>query len=180
MRPHPRAAALLLLLGLGSLACATAGSLREARGEGVTRFYRVDYDTLWNAVMESLRFNRLQVKESDPEERYVLAIRPGSHRGPGVREDEIAVSSDLGERVGVFVDSVAPGVWGVEVITKRRFALDITMEDWTVDVFQAIEWELPDSAAVEEPPPGAAPAGEEPPAGDGDSSRARGGPRPPR
>lgn len=141
-------------------ACASAGGLAGARGEGVTRYYEADFATLWKAIQASMSFNRLQVQEANRRERHVYAVRSGQRRGAGVREGDLAVSSDFGERVAVFVDSVAPGTWAVEVITGRRFALDLTYEDWTRDVFQALEWYLEDAAASggRIPPPGGEPA----------------------
>lgn len=159
---RPRLARLVLPCLAAALlggACASAGGLAGARGEGVTRYYATDFATLWKAIRASMSFNRLRVQEADRRERHVYAVRSGQRRGPGAREGELAVSSDFGERVAVFVDSVAPGTWAVEVITRRRFALDVTYEDWTRDVFQALEWYLADAGGSGDPvpPPGAEP-----------------------
>ena len=64
------------------------------------------------------------------------------------------MSADQGERIGIFVDSVAPGTWGVEVVPRRRFALDPSAQAWKRAVFLVIERELGEDARV----PGRTPA----------------------
>jgi len=144
-----------LLLASGLLACASTTSLFEDRGPGgagVIRHYRVPFESVWEAVQASVRFNGFEVVEASRVNGYVLARTPGTNQGPGVREDEMAVTADAGERVAIFVDSIAPDVSSVEVVSKRRFALDVTPRNWTRDVFQAIEWELPDDSRADSLP----------------------------
>ena len=65
----------------------------------------------------------------------------------------MSVSANQGERIGIFVDSVAAGTWGVEVVTRRRFALDPTAQDWKGAIFAALERELGDRVRVPGPGP---------------------------
>ena len=71
---------------------------------------------------------------------------------PGMAPDEsMAVSADQGERIGIFVEGAGPGVWAVEVVNRRRFALDPGTTDWTEDVFWVIEKRLGSDARLDGP-----------------------------
>lgn len=142
---------LLALLALG--ACATTGSLRDQRGEGLTRFYEAPFEAVWQAAHRAVEANGLRLDASDRSERFIAATHLPRGRSPGEPEESVAVSADQGERIGIFVDSVAPGTWSVEVVTRRRFALDPTAQDWDRAVFLALERELGEGARV----PGGAP-----------------------
>lgn len=137
--------ALLLLAG-----CASTASLLEHRGEGVTRFYEASFRDLWKAARTSIEANGLRLEEASEYHRYILAVHP-PERGPGAPEDAVAIQSDQGERIGVFVDSVGPGRWAVEVVTRRRFPLDPNRLSWAEDIFWVIEHELGAGTRVTEP-----------------------------
>lgn len=139
------AAALAALLL--ALACATASSLRDARGEGTTRFYEADFEVLWEAALRAVRANGLRLDERDAYDRYILATN-APQRGGGMDDERVVVDADQGERIAVFVDSVGPGKWGVEVVTKRAFALDPGKTEWAKDIFYVIERELGDEARL--------------------------------
>lgn len=155
MRRSPLTAA-ALLAAVGAMACATTQSLREARGDGVTRFYEAEFGALWEAALHAVEANGLRLDEKDDHERYIVASNP-PRRGGGMDEDRVVVDADQGERIAVFVDSVAPGKWGVEVVTRRTFALDPGKTSWAEDVFWVIERDLGDAARLEgdERPPAA-------------------------
>lgn len=149
-RSVPTTAAVALLAT--ALGCASTQNLRQSRGEGTTRYYEAPFERVWRAAVEAIEANGLRLDEADDHERFIAATHLPDRTGTG-REDEVAVTADQGERIGVFVDSVAAGVWGVEVVTKRRFALDPNRLGWAEDIFYVIEQRL-DGARVT-PPPGA-------------------------
>lgn len=132
--------------------CATTESLRQSRGQGTTRYYEAPFGQLWRAAVEAIEANGLQLDRADDYERFIAATHVPERTGTG-REEEVAVGADQGERIAVFVDSVAPNVWGVEIVTKRRFALDPNRLGWAQDIFYVIEQRLGDARVT--PPPGA-------------------------
>lgn len=138
-------AALALAAVVG--ACATTGGMLETRGEGVTRFYEASFDTLWAAARHAVRANGLRTDEESERERYIVATNPPD-RDPGFEEERVAVEADQGERIAVFVDSVAPRTWSVEVVTRRRFSLDPGKTPWAKDIFWVIERDLEEGARV--------------------------------
>lgn len=144
---------LLVLLG----ACATTGSLREQRGEGLTRFYAAPLEEIWQAALHAVRANNLRLDRADRGDRFIAATHLPSGDRVGPPDESVAVNADQGERVGIFVDSVTADTWSVEVVTRRRFALDPTAQDWTRAIFLALERELgPDARR---PAPGSRDAG---------------------
>lgn len=151
----------LAAAALAALACATAGTLHKARGTGVVRHYEASWEAIWNAALRSVPANGLQLDRANEDDRYVFATRLPARAGSGLREDEVTLEADQGQRIGIFIDSVGPGRWAVEVITVRRFALDPAKLDWAPEVFWVIERELnpegrirlPDSA-FPKPAPG--------------------------
>lgn len=142
------AALVLALLG----ACATTAGLREQRGQGLTRFYEAPLERVWEAALRAVEANGLRLDRADRGDRFIAATHLPTGDPVGEPDESVAVSADQGERVGIFVDSVAPGAWSVEVVTRRRFALDPTAQDWTRAVFRVIERELGPDARLPGPP----------------------------
>lgn len=142
------AALVLALLG----ACATTAGLREQRGQGSTRFYQAPLERVWDAALRAVEANGLRLDRADRGDRFIAATHLPAGDPVGPPEESVAVSADQGERVGIFVDSVAPGAWAVEVVTRRRFALDPTAQDWTRAIFRVIERELGPDARLPGPP----------------------------
>lgn len=138
----------LVLLVLLTVACATTGSLRNSRGDGVSRFYEAPFDSVWAAARHAIEANGLRMDETSEYDRYLIATNV-PQRGSGMDEERVTVEADQGERVAVFVDSVAPGTWGVEVVTRRTFALDPGKTSWAEDIFWVIERDLGRDARVD-------------------------------
>lgn len=139
--------------------CATTASLKEARGTGLARVFQGSLEEIWQAAVESVQglgFERVRANE---EERWIAAVRYPSGPGFGAPENAVSLQVDQGERVGVFLDSIAPGRWRVEVVTVRLFALDPAKLEWAEEIFFSMATRLdperhlriPDSA-FEEPP----------------------------
>lgn len=147
-----RVSTLIAALVVVGPACATTGDLRNAEGTGTTRFYEAPFEAVWQAALEAVDAYGLKLDRADDFDRFIAATHVPDRTGTG-REEEVAVTADQGERIGIFVDSVAPGVWGVEVVTRRRFALDPERLGWAEDIFYAIERRI--GRARVDPPPGA-------------------------
>ena len=148
MRPQPRRTVALATGAIALAACVTTGRLLESRGEGESRCFAADFDALWQAIERALPYTGLEVQESDPEQRWVIAR---NYQSPSSQDpQEMGMGVDQGERVAVFVDSAGVGVWAVEVVSRRYFALDVLPRDWTEDVFEALADKLPESAVVGE------------------------------
>lgn len=154
LRPRRLALSALSLALLG--ACATTGGLREQRGEGLSRFYGAPFERVWQAALRAVEANNFRLDRADESDRFIAATRLPSGEPVGPPDESVAVSADQGERIGIFVDSLGAGTWTVEVVTRRRFALDPTAEDWARDVFRVIERELGDDARLPGPPPDSA------------------------
>lgn len=136
---------LALVLVLTTTTCVTTERLLESRGSGEVRCYQGELELIWWVVERAIVRNGLRIVEADSVERVVVARTAD----PGREEDpqQMALDSDAGERIGIFIDSAAPDIWAVEVVSRRYFALDPTAKDWTQDLFRTVEGMLPDSAA---------------------------------
>lgn len=129
------AAVLFGSAALVTTGCATIPDLREARGTGLTEIFEGSFDEVFTAAVESVRGLGLEVDRVNEDERWIAATRYPQRMGPGAPEDALSVQADQGERVGVFVDSVAPDRWEVEVVTRRTFALDPSKLEWAEEIF---------------------------------------------
>lgn len=151
-----RARTAVLLVLLAAVGCASAGGFRSLRGEGVTRFYEAPFEAVWEAALQAVEANGLRLETEDRQEGVIVASRLPSGRSDMAPDESVAVSADQGERVAIFVDSVRADLQAVEVVNRRRFALDPDVTDWTEDVFWVIEHRLGGDARVAAPR-GAAP-----------------------
>lgn len=137
-----------VLVATGAGACATTGGMLETRGEGVTRFYETSFDTLWTAARHAIRANGLQTDDESEYDGYIVATNPPD-RQSDFDDERVAVEADQGERIAVFLDSVGPRAWSVEVVTRRRFSLDPGKTPWAEDIFWVIERDLAEGARIQ-------------------------------
>lgn len=148
MKTTTVAAATALLAALAA-GCATTGDMRNTRGQGVTRYYETTFGALWSAAQHAVEANGLRTDDTSEYDRYIIATNPPD-RGPrGFDDERVVVEADQGERVAVFIDSIAPRTWSVEVVTKRQFALDPGKTPWAKDIFWVIEQDLAEGARLE-------------------------------
>jgi len=123
--------------------CVTTRGIVEERGRGETRCYAIDYLDLWTAAQEALQVNGLVLERANRENGFFVART----YEPEVEDPEdMALESDAGERVAVFIQRDAPGIWAVEIVSRPIFGLDVTARDWTRPVFLSLESQLPDTA----------------------------------
>ncbi len=124
--------------------CVTTRGILDERGRGETRCYMVAYDTLWPAVREALTSSGLVLERADRDDGFLVA----RDYVPEVEDPEdMALESDAGERVAVFIERDNATVWAVEVVSRPIFGLDVTARDWTPTVFQRLEDLLPATAS---------------------------------
>lgn len=121
----------------------------DSRGDGVTRFYETTFDSIWTAAHQAVRANGLQTDDENRNERWIVATNPPD-RQTDHDEERVAVEADQGERIAIFVDSLGPRTWSVEVVTRRRFALDPGKTPWAEDIFWVVERYLSSGARVRE------------------------------
>ena len=149
MRSVALAAVLAPTAAIGLAAgCASARNIGEAQGQGTTRCYLGEYEVLWPAAVEAIRSLGL-VMERANRDNGVLVAR--TYRPEVEDPEDMALESDQGERVAVFLEldsRAADGrpIWTVEVVSRPIFALDPTPRDWTPAVFLRLENGLPTEA----------------------------------
>jgi hypothetical protein len=149
-RPPALTGLATVLTGLATAlaGCVTSQRILRDRGEGEVRCYLGSFEQVWVAAEEGVRWTGLVTEVADTAQGHLLA----RNYEPQIRDPErMAVDADAGERVGVFIDSAGAGMWAVEVLSRRVFALDVSARDWTPSVFEAIEARLPDSARAGTP-----------------------------
>ena len=151
-----RARALFVVALLAPAAgCATVGDVRSLEGEGITRYYEAPREAVWTAALGAVEANGLRLDAENDAEGYIVATHLPSGQPDMAPEESMAASADQGERIGIFVDRAGPGVWAVEVVNRRRFALDPSTTDWTEDIFWVIERRLGEDARLDGPIPAA-------------------------
>ncbi len=127
----------LKALAVAGLVAACAGGgcttsladARDAKGSGAERIYDQPYDTVWNAVMKSIKSTRLELVLDNKEKGIILGqgkVGPFTH----------------GENVAIFVDDMGGTRTRVEVVNKRASALNITARDWQGRIFEDLDRRL--------------------------------------
>ena len=133
----------LCALGLVASGCVTTRGILEERGTGVTRCYAIEYQELWSAAQDALQMHGLVLERANRENGFLAARTYEPEVEP---PEEMALESDAGERVAVFIERDSPGVWAVEVVSRPIFGLDVTARNWTRPVFVSLEDLLPETA----------------------------------
>jgi hypothetical protein len=102
-----RAALVAVALGLAAVAagCASADTVKAARGEGLKRTYRFGYDAVYDAALAAVQGRRLAVSAASRETGEIVAASN-------------AAFGTLGEHVAVFVSRQGAQVTLVEVVSK--------------------------------------------------------------
>lgn len=118
-----------LALGLLAGGCATADSLREARGQGVKRTFRRPYEPVFEAALAAAKGRGLELIEQDRVGGRLLL----SH---GV------TWGSLGERIAVFVTRLGERATAVEVVSRPITGALALPPDWAVLLLGDIEAEL--------------------------------------
>jgi len=132
-RPMPRLLRLfaLLLAVLSSAACTTSlVDARDAKGSGTQHVYDRSFDTVWNALMKSIKSTRLELVLDNKEKGIILG------------QGKVGPFTE-GENVAIFVDDVGAGAkTRVEVVSKRAYALNLTARNWETKIFDDLDKRL--------------------------------------
>jgi hypothetical protein len=124
-------AVVLISLTLGfTSGCSTLVDAQAAKGTGTSRIYDKPYDTVWSAVIETVKASDLALVAENKEKGTILA--------------QGAISAfSWGENVAVFVeDAGGKARTRVEVLNKRALAANITAKDWETRLFEALDRRL--------------------------------------
>ncbi|MBP6226184.1 MAG: hypothetical protein KA439_14060 [Rhizobacter sp.] len=124
-------AVVLISLTLGfTSGCSTLVDAQAAKGTGTSRIYDKPYDTVWSAVIETVKASDLALVAENKEKGTILA--------------QGAISAfSWGENVAVFVeDASGKARTRVEVLNKRALAANITAKDWETRIFEALDRRL--------------------------------------
>jgi len=128
MKPRP----FLLLLAVLAACTGCTTSLvdaRDAKGSGAAKIYGEPYDTVWKAVLKSVKSTHLELVLDNKEKGVILAqgkVGPFTH----------------GENVAIFVDDAGGSKTRVEVVNKRASAMNITARDWQGRIFEDLDKRL--------------------------------------
>jgi hypothetical protein len=141
---RPRTA--VLALGVALAGCVTGVRMFDTRGTGIVRCYHASEDELWAALERGVVETGLVLERLDRDNGIVLAH---SYRPDEVDPEEMALDADQGERIAVFVAAEGIDVWGVEIVNRAIFALDVTPRDWTAALFFTIEKRLPNGGKAD-------------------------------
>ncbi len=119
--------AFVLLGALLASGCASMADATAARGTGTTRTYSQPYDTVWDALLTSIKETDLEIVSQNKDTGTLLAKRS-------------MTAFSYGENVAIFVDRVTGAVsTRVEIVNKRVLATNITAPDWDTRLFKALD-----------------------------------------
>ena len=109
-------------------ACTTVGSMHGRQGAGVVRTFDFPYEQALDASLEAAKLQNLELEEGGRDDHYVILKR-------------IATKHSEGELVAMFFTDKGDRT-DLEIVSKRRFALNIFAKNWTASLFRAIDMEL--------------------------------------
>jgi hypothetical protein len=120
---------ILFLAALNS-GCATLADAKAARGTGRSEVYNESFDTVWYAVVETVKSSKLDLISENKEEGSILA--------------QGAISAfSWGENVAIYVEDLGGNKkTRVEVVNKRAMAANITAANWETRIFEALDKRL--------------------------------------
>jgi hypothetical protein len=120
---------LVCLIAIFAGGCASTETVKEAKGQGVTRTYQYAYEPVFNAVIAAAKTKELEVVESDKGSgRLVL-----SH---GV------TLWSWGERIAVFVKALTTETTEVEIVSKPVLSPLNFPPDWQQILLEQIDVQL--------------------------------------
>jgi len=122
---------LLMVLFTAMLAggCASTETVKEAKGQGVSRVYPYAYEPVFNATLAAAKSKKLEIVESDKTTGLIIL----SH---GV------TWLSWGERIAVFIKSVTPASTSVEIVSKPVMSPLNFPPDWQKILLDEIDAQL--------------------------------------
>jgi hypothetical protein len=131
--PHPLrqlAIAAAIVAALATAACTTSlVDARDAKGSGTRHVYNGSFDTVWNAVMKSVKSTRLELVLDNKEKGIILG------------QGKVGPFTE-GENVAIFVDDAGGTKTRVEVVSKRAYAPNLTARNWETKIFDDLDKRL--------------------------------------
>jgi len=118
----------IILVALLGVSCATVAGMRNTRGEGVVKTFHHTYGQVIQATIDAAKLQKLELEEGGPDDYYIILKQTANERSEG-------------ELVAVFFAEKNDGI-DVEIVSKRRLALEFWAKNWTASMFRAIEMEL--------------------------------------
>ena len=117
----------ILFVAVINSGCATIGDAKAAKGTGRSEVYDESFDTVWYAVVETVKSSKLDLIAENKEEGSILA--------------QGAISAfSWGENVAIYVEDLGGNEkTRVEVVNKRAMAINITAANWETRIFKALD-----------------------------------------
>ena len=119
----------ICLIAIFAGGCATTETVKEAKGQGVTRTYNYGYEPVFNAVIAAAKAKDLEVVESEKSSGRLIL----SH---GV------TLWSWGERIAVFVKALSADTTEVEIVSKPVMEPLNFPPDWQQILLEQIEIQL--------------------------------------
>ena len=121
---------LILFATILNSSCSTLADAQAAKGSGTVKVYNKPYDTVWVAVLQSVKSSGLALISENKEKGNVLA--------------QGAMNAfSYGENVAIFVEDVGGKTkTRVEVVNKRALAANITAANWEKRIFEDLDKRL--------------------------------------
>ena len=117
------------VIAIAMTGCASTETVKEAKGEGVSRTYSYAYEQVYKATLSAAKTKELQVVEEDKS------------KGRIVLSHGITLWS-WGERIAVFIKPLATSSTEVEIISKPVLAPLNFPPDWQQILLNQIDVEL--------------------------------------
>lgn len=119
----------ICLIAIFAGGCATTETVKEAKGQGVTRTYNYGYEPVFDAVIAAAKTKELELVESDKSSGRLVF----SH---GV------TLWSWGERIAVFVKALTTETTEVEIVSKPVMSPLNFPPDWQNILLNQIEVQL--------------------------------------
>lgn len=120
---------MISLVAVITSGCASTETVKEARGQGISRTYPYAYEPVYNATLSAAKTKELEVVEND---------RIG---GKLILTHGVTLWS-WGERIAVFIKPVAANATEVEVVSEPVLSPLNFPPDWQAILLEQIDVEL--------------------------------------
>ncbi|WP_322024121.1 hypothetical protein [Burkholderia sp. BCC1977] len=118
-----------IFVALIASGCASTESVKETKGEGVSRTYAYAYEPVYNSVLAAAKTKNLKVVENDKSNGRLIL----SH---GV------TLWSWGERIAIFVKPISSASTEVEIVSKPVLEPLNFPPDWQKILFEQVDVEL--------------------------------------
>lgn len=110
--------------------CSTLADAQAAKGQGTTKVYEKDFDTVWQSTKEVVTSSKLDLVSANKTEGKILAQRS-------------MTAFSYGENVAIFVEPIQRNTkTRVEIVNKKTVAANLTAANWEVALFRALDQKL--------------------------------------